>query len=141
MKTYKVYELINSMGTVEYVGETTLSHTRLRQHTRCVNGKFYGRQDLIMNIVAEFDNRVDARTLEGQLKLQYRLEWTERNGNGGKVQRDSGNLQRISSLGAKASGLKQAKVHHICPYCQKEGTGFTMKRWHYENCKQKVVNN
>ena len=141
MKTYKVYELINSIGTVEYVGETTLSHTRLRQHTRCVNGKFYGRQDLVMNIVAEFNNRAEARQLEGRLKLEHGLEWTERNGNSGKTQRDSGKLLITSSLGGKVSGAIEANTMHLCPYCKKEGKGPTMRRWHYANCKQKTVNN
>jgi predicted GIY-YIG superfamily endonuclease len=84
MKTYYVYELYNSMGTVEYVGQTENAKNRLRQHTkvkpvRCSgNGKFYGRQDISMNIVAEFQNRKEARNLEGELKIQYGLDWTER---------------------------------------------------------------
>jgi hypothetical protein len=29
------------------------------------------------------------------------------------------------------------KIKYICPYCDKQGNGPTMKRWHFENCKQK----
>lgn len=89
MKKYYVYELINLMGTVEYVGQTYRPKTRMYGHTKVkpsINnlnreGKFYGRQDLIMNIVAEFDDKKDALELEGMLKLSYGMEWTERNQN------------------------------------------------------------
>jgi hypothetical protein len=89
MKKYYVYELINFMGTFEYVGETYRpkfrmnSHTKIKPSTTGKNreGKFYGRQDLIMNIVSEFDNRKDALELEGKLKLSHGMQWTERNQN------------------------------------------------------------
>jgi hypothetical protein len=79
MKTYKVYEIINHYGTVEYVGETTksLDH-RFRQHVKCVpspgKGKFYNRQDVIIYEVAQFTTRKEARYLEEQLQLEYGLE-------------------------------------------------------------------
>lgn len=81
MKKYYVYELINLYGTIEDVGETYRPEFRMNQHTRIkghCHGKYYGRQDLIMNIVAEFDNRKDARKLETELKLSYGLQRTER---------------------------------------------------------------
>jgi predicted GIY-YIG superfamily endonuclease len=84
MKKYYVYELINLYGTVEYVGETLTPKGRMYSHTRKKptdgngNGKFYGRQDLVMNIVDTFDTRKDARRLETELKLSYGLEPTER---------------------------------------------------------------
>jgi hypothetical protein len=79
MKTYKVYELINSMGTVEWVGETSQElRLRFKQHTQYKNGGFKGRSDLFINFVSEFNNRKDARELEGKLKLEYGLEWTEK---------------------------------------------------------------
>ena len=82
MKNYYVYELINLMGSVEYVGETLNPKNRLYQHTKCKpspgNGKYYGRQDLIMNIVEEFANRKDALRLETELKSLYGLPTTEK---------------------------------------------------------------
>ncbi len=86
MKTYKVYELINLYGTVEYVGVTSVGldnrfqrHTRTRpSSTNSGYGKFYGRQDLTIIEVAEFNTKKEAELYEGKLKLAYRMEWTER---------------------------------------------------------------
>jgi hypothetical protein len=84
MKKYYVYELINLYGTVEDVGESYRPVIRMYQHTKVKPkegisgvGKYYGRQDLVMNIVAEFDTRKEARNLETELKLSYGLEPTE----------------------------------------------------------------
>ena len=84
MKTHKVYELINLYGTVEYVGETTNPKMRMYQHTKVSPGadtgagKFYKRSDLIMHIVSEFEDRLEALAFEGQLKKDHGFEWTER---------------------------------------------------------------
>ena len=95
MKKYYVYELINLMGTVEYVGRTYRPNGRLRNHTKhkpvenyTGQGMFYGRQDLIMNIVAEFDELKEASIFECELKTSYGMECTEINNsrrNGKKV--------------------------------------------------------
>jgi predicted GIY-YIG superfamily endonuclease len=112
MKQYYVYELINHYGTIEYVGETYRPTYRMKQHTiykyqyanNGGNGKFYGRQDLIMNIVAVFDNRKEARELEGRLKLEYGMEHTEktRGIKGGKITGrknvESGQLARLHTI-------------------------------------------
>ena len=34
-------------------------------------------------------------------------------------------------------GLKRAKIK--CPFCEKEGAKSTMKRWHFDNCKNNVL--
>ena len=83
MKKYYVYELVNNSGEVEYVGQTYRPKRRFWDHTKSKatisgTGKFYGRQDLMMYIVNEFDNVKDARLYEGQLKLSYGMEWIER---------------------------------------------------------------
>ena len=84
MKKWYVYELINLYGTVEYVGETSRVKGRMYEHFKLNpkknsrNGKFYQRQDVIVNLVEEFDNRTDARKLETELKLLYGLPTTER---------------------------------------------------------------
>jgi len=82
MKKYYVYELINLMGSVEYVGRTKNPKNRLYQHTKFKpsktnKGLFYGRQDIIMNIVKEFDNVTEASQLEGKLKLSYDMRYSE----------------------------------------------------------------
>ena len=103
---YYVYELINHYGTVEYVGETKRPKQRFIEHTKRKPGKgigmFYGRQDLIMSTVASFDNRNEARELEGKLKLEYGMEHTEstRNVKGGK-------------MGGKVSGVNNVKNGHL----------------------------
>ena len=87
MKTYKVYELINHYGTVEYVGMTSNLKNRFQRHTKtrphptnpsAGYGKFFGRQDLIIHLVSEFSTRQEAELFEGQLKLSHGMEWTER---------------------------------------------------------------
>jgi len=35
------------------------------------------------------------------------------------------------------SGMHSSCKIHVCPHCGKEGKGGGMKRWHFENCKQK----
>jgi predicted GIY-YIG superfamily endonuclease len=121
MKQYYVYELINHYGTIEYVGETYRPKGRMYEHTKRKpdgnHGKFYGRQDLVMHIVAVFDNRKDARELEGKLKLDYGMEHTERTCGikGGKISGkvtgkilgrknvESGHLAKIRILAAEKS--------------------------------------
>jgi len=80
MKTWKVYEIINSLGTVEYVGETFRevkdrfkNHIKKRPNNLNRDGKFYGRQDVSIHEVARFDNRRDAKLLEEQLQISYGL--------------------------------------------------------------------
>lgn len=106
MKKHYVYELINLYGTIEDVGVSYRPEHRLYQHIKCKPtlsgmGKYYGRQDLIMHIVDEFDNRKDAFKLEGQLKLLYNLSWTEkeRDMNNGKRNKENGHWDRIKHLG------------------------------------------
>lgn len=78
-----VYELVNLMGTVEYVGRTKEPKERFRNHLRkpiegvSGIGLFYGRQDLIMNLVKGFDTVKEANFYEGELKLSYGMDWTE----------------------------------------------------------------
>jgi len=125
MKTYKVYEIINSMGTVEYVGETFRSlESRMYDHKRKPvgnNGKFYGRNDVMIYQVAEFNNRADAKALEGQLKIEYGLEWTERSPAGGKI-----------------GGMSTSTLERVCPYCGTTMIGRAYFRYHGERCKNKI---
>ena len=75
MKKYYVYEIVNLMGTVEYVGETTNPKSRWYNHTRNTNtsgsGKFANRCDILMNIVKEFDNKCESLNYEEELQKEY----------------------------------------------------------------------
>jgi predicted GIY-YIG superfamily endonuclease len=72
MKKWYVYELVNLMGTVEYVGETIEPNKRLYNH-KCNSGKFSNRNDIFMNIVKEFDNRKEAWYYQCELQNEYGL--------------------------------------------------------------------
>jgi hypothetical protein len=69
-----VYELINDKGIVEYVGESINPLDRFYQHTKKKfrpkrgMGRFYGREDISLNILKGFDNHREA--YEYQLELQ-----------------------------------------------------------------------
>ena len=148
MKTYYVYELINLMGTVEYVGETYRPKGRMIQHTKSKStisgmGMFYGRQDLVMSIVKGFDNRTDARKLETELKLSYGLEPTERNASSKNIkkayQKKSKEVLAYKLDGtfigeycsgrecARVLGLQQTSITQVCKGRQKQTEGYTFK--------------
>jgi predicted GIY-YIG superfamily endonuclease len=80
MKKYYVYEIVNLMGTIEYVGETTMPKRRFYSHTKIAPkkglgaGKFYKRLDVFMNIVSEFDNKKDAFDYQCNLQLEYGID-------------------------------------------------------------------
>ena len=85
MKKWYVYELINTMGTVEYVGESTNPEQRFNTHTKRKSvlkkdgkpngfGKFYKRIDIFMNIVKEFDNKTDAWFFQCKLQKEWGLK-------------------------------------------------------------------
>lgn len=83
MKKYYVYEIRNSLGIVEYVGETSNPKDRFSRHTNrrpCLTkkgnvskgvGGFYARTDVYMHIVKEFDNRKDAYYYQCELQKKY----------------------------------------------------------------------
>lgn len=74
---FYVYELVNSLGVVEYVGETTnpknrfYNHTKRKQYNGNGNGKFYGRTDITLSVVNEFDNKKDAFNYQCELQKRY----------------------------------------------------------------------
>jgi predicted GIY-YIG superfamily endonuclease len=86
MKKYLLYEVINLYGTVEYVGITTDSNGRWRQHTmsprfhksgKITKGQFHKRQDVFMNIVDSYDSKMSARNAEDLLKDFYGFDKSE----------------------------------------------------------------
>jgi hypothetical protein len=70
-----VYELINDKGIVEYVGESINPLNRFKEHTkhkpRRGMGKFYGRNDISLNVVKGFDNHKDAYQYQLELQSKY----------------------------------------------------------------------
>jgi len=73
MKKWYVYELVNLMGTIEYVGETMNPKRRFCDH-KCLSGKFANRNDIFMNVVCEFNNRRDAWDYQCELQSEYGFE-------------------------------------------------------------------
>jgi predicted GIY-YIG superfamily endonuclease len=85
MAEHYVYTLVNNSDVVEYVGTSIDPTYRLRQHinkkpskSNNSDGRFYGRKDLQLIIIASFEKSYDAYLLEGKLKIQNGFEWTER---------------------------------------------------------------
>ena len=71
MKKHYVYEIVNHIGTVEYIGETINPKIRLQRHKGNKNNKFYKRKDIVLNVVKEFDNKSDAYEYQCKLQNQY----------------------------------------------------------------------
>jgi len=164
-KIFYIYELINGMGTVEYVGCTIDPEYRFGQHTKAKpsagQGKFYGRQDLTMHIVEVHEDRKEALLAEGRVKEENGLEWTERQHLVNAVRKmvEDGRLtERLRQnwevnyekmlRAVKRVGARHAESGHIqaigsesmarqlqCPHCLKEGKGAIMGRWHFDRCK------
>jgi predicted GIY-YIG superfamily endonuclease len=76
---YYVYELVNLLGTVEYVGQTKNPKDRFYRHTkrkpglRTGSGKFYKRQDISMHIVATYATEEEALKAEFDLQVFWGL--------------------------------------------------------------------
>jgi predicted GIY-YIG superfamily endonuclease/DNA-binding XRE family transcriptional regulator len=74
---YYVYELVNQMGTVEYVGKTVNPKKRFRQHLSLPkgnHGRFHNRQDIQMNIVGCYENLYESLQVENDLQVYWGLE-------------------------------------------------------------------
>jgi len=49
-----------------------------------------------------------------------------------------GEMQRRTQLELIAKGKHHSQKTYICPECGKHGQGQGMKRWHFDNCKEKI---
>ena len=79
-KIWYVYEIINVLGTVEYVGYTSDPRMKKWKHFKnkpkpgCFHGKFYQRQDCFFHIIDQFKTKIDARNLETKLQKELNLD-------------------------------------------------------------------
>lgn len=132
---YYVYELVNLMGTVEYVGETKNVKERFRLHTK-VNpeknrqGKFYKRQDINMHVVATYETKAQSRQAEYELQIFWNLptDRSKRSNKGSKNGRSKlteNQVKKIKSLLAQkiscAEIARRFKVHRTCIGFIKQG--------------------
>ena len=119
MRKWYVYELINLVGTVEWVGETVRPKERFANHIKhkpCKGngiGLFYGRCDLSMHIVKEFYSKKEAYEYQIQLQKQYGL------------QTDIDKLYRVFSKDTKLK-MSQAKIGKPRPQWVKDKIRATM---------------
>ena len=88
-----LYELRNAIDEVEYVGVTSRPKGRMWQHTKDPNkrgssrGLFYGRNDITMHIIDQFETRKQALFAEAELKISYGFKPTEWNNSVGKYRK------------------------------------------------------
>lgn len=76
MKTYKVYKLVNTQGTIEYVGQSKNPLFRFKYNH--LKNRFKDRYDLSIHIIKEFDNLTDALNYECEIKHNYGFKCTEK---------------------------------------------------------------
>jgi predicted GIY-YIG superfamily endonuclease len=89
MKNYYVYEIVNLVGSVEYVGSTGNPKQRWYMHkTKPVLGrkigKFHKRQDVFMNLVSVHATRKEARLEEMRLQKFWGFETEDEKQRGSK---------------------------------------------------------
>ena len=138
MKKWYVYEIVNLMGTVEYVGETTQPTQRFANHKRKLrspgSGRFGNRSDVFMNIVKEFDNKVHAFEYQCKLQKEYGLKTDkERIGNikipilaydkNGKC---IGEFQS-TVIAANILNIKQPAISYVINGKRKHAKGYTFQ--------------
>lgn len=99
---YYVYELVNLLGTVEYVGQTEDPKGRFSRHTKnklsMGRGKFFGRQDISMHLVSFYPTRAEALQAEYDLQIFWGLP-TDTSSRGSKL--TDKQVREIKSLLAK----------------------------------------
>lgn len=77
---YYVYELVNLMGGVEWVGRTIDPKRRFWQHTGTPrskaggSGRFFGRLDISMHVIATYATKEEATKAEHELQIFWGLE-------------------------------------------------------------------
>ena len=57
---------------------------------------------------------------------------------GGKKNADTGQVMAMGKKYGPANAKRMNNTKYICPHCDKEGKSPSMKRWHFDNCKNKI---
>lgn len=73
MENIKIYKVVDVYNNILYVGQSVNPESRLSNHVSRKDGKFYGRKDLSIEIIAECYDRVIATFLEEIFQIKYNL--------------------------------------------------------------------
>jgi len=134
MYKHFVYKLINSLRIFEHIGETKHIQRRYNRHT-CIAGKFYGRKDLTIKTIKEFNNKKEAWDYQCKLQTEYGLE-TDRElcSKGGKNGGSKGG-KKGGKINGPINGKISQSIIRICPHCNTEMKGSLYFRYHGDRCK------
>ena len=69
-----VYAIINTLGTIEYIGETQFPQQRFKGHLNNKKGNFYKRQDIFMDIIEFLPTKREAWYRQCELQKEFGLE-------------------------------------------------------------------
>ena len=149
MERFYVYELVNLYGTVEKIGETKNIEKRMRDHfTNKPDGKgkgaFFGRQDLAVNIVANFETKKEAFQFQLELQREYGMTTDIDHSIAiGKAHVESGHLESLRTKEHQSiAGTVSANKLRTCEYCGKENIKqITLNRWHGPSICKNNLNN
>jgi predicted GIY-YIG superfamily endonuclease len=120
ISVYKIKN--NKTNEIVYIGESKDLYKRWSWHTNKYGN--FNKIDFCMEVVKEFDNRIDARKYERLLKEQFGFEITE------ETRSKKGNTRGI--LGGKIV----SNIVHTCPNCGISAKGIGYYRWHGDKCKK-----
>ena len=103
MKTHYVYQIIDNSGKILHIGKTMDLERRFAQHTKWKGygdssaGLFYGRTNIKLEIVKEFNDKKECTKFEGEYKIQNGFIWTEKEQwkDFGRKSVESGHLKRV----------------------------------------------
>lgn len=102
-----------------------------KEHPRGMLGKNHSEE-----LKEQYSNRMKKHY---ETNLPYiRTEETKRKISEAKLGKPNPNKGKPLSEDAK-NNMRKPKEKHICPYCNIVGGGGNMKRYHFDNCKQRVI--
>ena len=107
-------------------------HTKLKPTSSGI-GKFYGRQDLSIYQVAEFNNRKEAWSYQIELQNSYGLKTDKEHSIAiGNSHVESGHLDSLRTKEHQsAAAIISSNKLRTCEYCGKENIKqITLNRWH-----------
>jgi predicted GIY-YIG superfamily endonuclease len=69
-----VYAIVNTIGTIEYIGETQFPQQRFKGHLNNKKGNFYKRQDIFMKIIEFLPTKKEAFYRQCELQKEFGFE-------------------------------------------------------------------